>query len=66
MEKENIFIPDGIKNACLSLHYIGVWSAGLSSVGLFNTDSTTNVNPEKDRLVFLLMSAAAWQTILSY
>ena len=24
MEKENIFFPDGIKNAGISLHYIGV------------------------------------------
>ena len=32
MEKENIYIPDGIKNVGLSLHYIGV--AGPSNVGL--------------------------------
>ena len=46
----------------LSLHYIGVKSAGLSNVGLLNIDNTTSVNREKNYLVFLFMSAA-WQTI---
>ena len=62
MEKENICIPDGIMNADLSLHYIGVYSADLSNVGFLNIDNTTSVNPEKDYLVFLFTSAA-WQTI---
>ena len=62
MEKENICIPDGIKNVGLSLRYIGIYSAGLSNVGLLNIDNTTSVNPKKDYLVFLLISAA-WQTI---
>ena len=47
MEKENICISDGIRNADLSLHYIGVWSAGLSNIGLLNIDNTTSVNRKK-------------------
>ena len=47
MEKESIYITDRIKNAGLSLHYIGVQSAGLSNVGLLNIDNTTSVNREK-------------------
>ena len=49
MEKESIYITDdGTENAGLSLHYIGVWSAGLSNVGLLNIDNTTSsVNREK-------------------
>ena len=62
MEKESIYITDGIENAGLSLYYIGVQSAGLSNVGLLNIDNTTSVNREKIYLLFLLMSAA-WQTI---
>ena len=62
MEKESIYITDGIENAGLSLHYIGVESAGLSNVGLLNIDNTTSVNGEKIYMVFLFMSAA-WQTI---
>ena len=62
METESIYITDGIENAGLSLHYIGVWSAGLSNVGLLNIDNTTSVNREKIHLVFLFMSAAC-QTI---
>ena len=52
MEKENICIPDGIKNVGLSLRYTGAWSAGLSHVGLLNIGNTTSVNPEKDYLFF--------------
>ena len=64
MEKENICcILDGINNDGHSLHYIGVWSADLSNVGLLNIDNTASVNREKVYLVFLFM-AAAWQTIL--
>ena len=63
MEKENICIPDGIKDAGLSLHYIGVWSAELSNVGLFNIDNTASVNGEKTYLVLFFMPAA-WHTIL--
>ena len=50
MEKENICIPDGIKNVGLSLRYTGAWSAGLLHVGLLNIGNTTSVNPEKDYL----------------
>ena len=65
MEKENMCIPDSIKDAGFSLHYIGVWSAGLSNVGLLNIGKATSVHPEKDYLVFLFM-CAAWQTMLNY
>ena len=62
MEKKNMCIPGGIENVGLFLHYIGVESAGLSNAGLLNIDNTTNVNLEKDYLIFLFISAA-WQTI---
>ena len=58
MEKESIYITDGIENASLSLHYIGIWGDSLSNVGLLNIDNTTSVNREKMYLVFLSMSAA--------
>ena len=50
MEKESIYsyISDGIENAGLSLHYIGV----------LNIDNKTSVNREKMYLVFLFLSAA--------
>ena len=47
MKKEAICISDGIKNTDLSLQYIGVWSAGLSNIGLLNVDNTTSVNRKK-------------------
>ena len=53
MEKENICISNGIKNADLSLHYIWVWSAGLSNIDISNIDNTTSVNREKVYLVFV-------------
>ena len=62
MEKENICISNGIKNADLSLHYIWVWSAGLSNIDISNIDNTTSVNREKVYLVFVFMSAV-WQSI---
>ena len=43
MENKNIYFTDGIKNAGLSLHHIGVQSAGLSNVGLLYIDNTTSV-----------------------
>ena len=58
MEKESIYITDGIENAILSLHYIGISGDSLSNVGLLNIDNTTSVNREKMYLVFLSMSAA--------
>ena len=58
MEKESIYITDGIENASLSLHYIGISGDSLSNVGLLNIDNTTSVNREKMYLVFLSMSAA--------
>ena len=62
MEKESIYITDEIENAGRSLHYIGIWSAGFSNVGLLNIGNTTSVNREKNYLIFLFMSTA-WQTI---
>ena len=44
MEKESIYITDGIENASLSLHYIGISGDSLSNVGLLNIDNTTSVN----------------------
>ena len=44
MEKENTCISDGIKYADLSLHYIVVWSARLSKIGLLNIDYTTTAS----------------------
>ena len=46
MEKESIYITDGIENASLSLHYIGISGDSLSNVGLLNIDITTSVNRE--------------------
>ena len=55
MEKESIYITDEIKNAGLSLHYIG----------LLNIDNTTSVSREKMYLVFLFMSAACVLCVFS-
>ena len=65
MEKESIYITDGIENASLSLHYIGIWGDSLSNVGLLNIDNTTSVNREKMYLVFLSMSAACVLCVFS-
>ena len=66
MEKESIYITDGIENASLSLHYyIGISGDSLSNVGLLNIDNTTSVNREKMYLVFLSMSAACVLCVFS-
>ena len=65
MEKESIYITDGIENASLSLHYIGIQGDSLSNVGLLNIDNTTSVNREKMYLVFLSMSAACVLCVFS-
>ena len=65
MEKESIYITDGIENASLSLHYIGIWGDSLSNVGLLNIDNTTSVNRKKMYLVFLSMSAACVSCVFS-
>ena len=65
MEKESIYITDGIENASLSLHYIGISVDSLSNVGLLNIDNTTSVNREKMYLVFLSMSAACVLCVFS-
>ena len=64
MEKESIYITDGIENASLSLHYIGIGDS-LSNAGLLNIDNTTSVNREKMYLVFLSMSAACVLCVFS-
>ena len=65
MEKESIYITDGIENASLSLHYIGIQGDSLLNVGLLNIDNTTSVNREKMYLVFLSMSAACVLCVFS-
>ena len=65
MEKESIYITDGIENAGLSLHYIGILGDSLSNVGLLNIGNTTSVNREKMYLVFLFMSAACVLCVFS-
>ena len=65
MEKESIYITDGIENASLSLHYIRISGDSLSNVGLLNIDNTTSVNREKMYLVFLSMSAACVLCVFS-
>ena len=65
MEKESTYITDGIENAGLSLHYIGILGYSLSNVGLLNIDNTISVNREKMYLVFLFMSAACVLCVFS-
>ena len=53
MKKESIYIiTDGIENAGLSLHYIGVSSAGLSKIGLLNIDNKASIGRKFTRFFF--------------